>query len=721
MKINRIMLILLAVFLPLAGIAQETKSSTILILDASASMWGQIGGKPKIEIARNTAEDIIKNRPSGLEMGFMTYGHRRKGDCKDIELIVPPGTETTEKLLGALKLLVPKGKTPIYDSVLKAAESLKYTEQAASIILVSDGIETCGGDLNALGKILAEQGIDFKTHIIGFAMSDADTVDLRGLAKATGGTYSDAGDAAQLKLALQSAMTAAVKPPTTLTLVPLGEDGKSVLRNGVEFGLYKGKSSEDPAYQGSGGQFITEVEPGSYTATATFGGKTLEAKISAKKASNTTHTFKFVAPILSLQALLKEGGEPIESSVSWEIQGPPNSEGKRRQVGYSYDAQPKMRLAPGEYLVVARRGSARVEKAITFSDQAQTLSLIFGAGNLKMSAVLVEGADPTKGGLSWEVQSEPDAEGNRKKITYSYDDQPGWTLPVGSYLVTVRKSSASASIQIQIKAGELTTGRIVMGSGILAPQMVMSSGMEAHTGLGLSWDVFGEANAEGERPKITYSYDAQPSWTIPTGSYTVTVSRGSATASQDIEITSGKKTEITLNLNAALLSAKVVMSKGGEGYAGTGLNWDVFGEANAEGERPKITYSYDAQPSWTVPTGSYTVKVSRGSATGQQDVKVIAGKLNTLTIDLNAGLVKVILADSNGTPLNPGKTSWDVFGKANAKGERPKITYSYDKVPTFILPTGSYLFKVEYDGKKASVEATVPAGKLTEFTIKVKE
>ena len=161
-------------------------------------MWGQIAGKPKIEIARETAAELIKNRPADLEMGFMAYGHRLKNDCNDIELIVPPGTETTEKLLAALDQLLPKGKTPIFKSVLQAAESLKYTEQAASVILVSDGLETCGGDLSALGKLLAEKGIDFKTHIIGFAMKDADTVELRALAKTTGGIYADAGDAGSL-------------------------------------------------------------------------------------------------------------------------------------------------------------------------------------------------------------------------------------------------------------------------------------------------------------------------------------------------------------------------------------------------------------------------------------------------------------------------------------------------------------------------------------------
>ena len=353
MKIARLLILaLLTCILPAA--AQSGR--TILILDASGSMWGQIDGTAKIEIAQTTAEDLIKNRPKDLQMGLMAYGHRRKGDCDDIELIVPPGTETTEKLLGALDQLVPKGKTPIFKSVMQAADALKYTEQAASVILVSDGIETCGGDLAALGKLLAEKGIDFKTHIVGFAMADKDTVALRGLAKATGGIYADAGDAASLKVALQTAVVAAAKPVTSLTLIPYDQDGTSILKNGVSFTISKAKTDETALFQGSGGQWSTDLDPGTYHATATFGGRTLEASVTAEAGRNSTHAFTFSAPILSLAATLEEGGEPLTQGVAWDIYGEPNPEGKRPKVTYSYDPQPKLRLAPGKYLVTARRG-----------------------------------------------------------------------------------------------------------------------------------------------------------------------------------------------------------------------------------------------------------------------------------------------------------------------------------------------------------------------------
>ena len=79
MKFARlIILALLGCLLP-ATAQSASGSRTILILDASGSMWGQINGSTKIEIAQSTAEDLIKNRPKDLQMGLMAYGHRRKG------------------------------------------------------------------------------------------------------------------------------------------------------------------------------------------------------------------------------------------------------------------------------------------------------------------------------------------------------------------------------------------------------------------------------------------------------------------------------------------------------------------------------------------------------------------------------------------------------------------------------------------------------------------
>jgi Ca-activated chloride channel family protein len=128
--------------LPCFAVAQDNTDS-ILVLDASGSMWGQIDGTAKIEIARTVVGDLLSTLPATQNLGLTAYGHRTKGDCTDIETLVRPGTAGRDDIARAVSGLTPRGKTPMTDAVIRAAEDLRYTENKATVILVSDGIETC--------------------------------------------------------------------------------------------------------------------------------------------------------------------------------------------------------------------------------------------------------------------------------------------------------------------------------------------------------------------------------------------------------------------------------------------------------------------------------------------------------------------------------------------------------------------------------------------------
>ena len=204
-----------AAFFTLTGVtrAQEKPAGaqTIIVLDASGSMWGQIDGKAKIDIAKEVIEELLKTLDPKLELGLMAYGHRRKGDCADIELMIPPGEVDRAKFLEIVQSISPKGKTPLTDSVEAAAKYLQYETNPGSVILVSDGIENCDRDPCALAKILKEKGIAFKAHVVAFDLTEKDAKTIRCLADETGGQFLPAQDAGTLKDALQIAVRAVVE------------------------------------------------------------------------------------------------------------------------------------------------------------------------------------------------------------------------------------------------------------------------------------------------------------------------------------------------------------------------------------------------------------------------------------------------------------------------------------------------------------------------------
>ncbi len=242
--------------------AQET-ANTILVLDGSGSMWGQIDGVAKITIAQEVIADLLPDLPDTQNLGLTVYGHRVKGDCTDIETVVPAGQGTRDAIMNAVNGIKPKGKTPLSDAVIMAAEALKYTEEAATVILVSDGRETCEADPCAVGRKLEEAGINFTAHVVGFDVSGDETAlrELQCLADETGGQFVTASDAAGLSTAL--AQVAEEPEPVFYALTAraeteLGDAIQSGLRWTVSGSSIDDQSSEDATIR-------SELEPGTYT------------------------------------------------------------------------------------------------------------------------------------------------------------------------------------------------------------------------------------------------------------------------------------------------------------------------------------------------------------------------------------------------------------------------------------------------------------------------
>jgi len=208
------MRLMLALSLAASSTAAIAGDNVMLVLDASGSMWGQIEGRSKVEIARETVSRVLQNWNQDDALGLVAYGHRRKGDCADIETLIPVGSLDAGVYLKTVNNLNALGMTPLTAAVQQAAAALKFSEQKATVILVSDGEETCKLDPCAVGAELERTGVDFTAHVIGFDVTDvAHQAQLRCLASATGGRYFNARDAQELSAALQGAIEASNEPP----------------------------------------------------------------------------------------------------------------------------------------------------------------------------------------------------------------------------------------------------------------------------------------------------------------------------------------------------------------------------------------------------------------------------------------------------------------------------------------------------------------------------
>ncbi len=207
-----------------AAIAQQPPNDLILILDGSNSMWGQIDGENKIVIARRAVGELIDGLPDGSRAGLVAYGHRREGDCDDIETLKEVALLEKEALKAAINAVMPKGKTPITSS-LDAAFGLIGGQHPTSVILISDGLETCSRDPCTTVRQAKESGLPFVLHVVGFDVASEDTTQLECAAQAGGGVFLGVEDAEQLSEALASAYEKPTTPDGRLVVRVTANDG----------------------------------------------------------------------------------------------------------------------------------------------------------------------------------------------------------------------------------------------------------------------------------------------------------------------------------------------------------------------------------------------------------------------------------------------------------------------------------------------------------------
>jgi hypothetical protein len=153
---------------------------------------------------------IIDGLPDEMNVGLRFYGHRYKlndsNACQDTELVAPIGPVDKTLLNSEVDKVTPKGKTPLVFSVLEGIKDFKDIK-GGMIVLISDGIESCDGDINAIAPAVQDAGLDLKVNIIGFDIKEAEAQEqLEAIAASTGGAYLDAKDSEQLLSSLEQTL-----------------------------------------------------------------------------------------------------------------------------------------------------------------------------------------------------------------------------------------------------------------------------------------------------------------------------------------------------------------------------------------------------------------------------------------------------------------------------------------------------------------------------------
>jgi Ca-activated chloride channel homolog len=196
--------------LPTTAYAAPELAPVMVVLDASGSMKENMpAGGSKMAAAKSAVNTLVQQAPDGARIGLAVYGTGtgnaaadKAAGCRDVTVVHKVGPLDRRALASTVNGVKPRGYTPIGQSLRVAAAELPSSGQR-SVVLVSDGVDTCAPpDPCDVSRELAKSGIDLRIHAIGFAVDGAARQQLNCLARATGGTYVDATDAATLTTAL---------------------------------------------------------------------------------------------------------------------------------------------------------------------------------------------------------------------------------------------------------------------------------------------------------------------------------------------------------------------------------------------------------------------------------------------------------------------------------------------------------------------------------------
>ena len=204
--------------LTVLSLGASAATNVLFILDSSGSMLERVDGAPKIATAKRVLAGTLRDLPREARVGLMTYGHRRRGDCSDIELLAPIGEQQRAAIAQRVAKLQPKGETPIAGALDRAADTFtRFKGDHNMVVLVTDGAEECHGDPCAAARRLSAQGLDVQVNVVGFNLGARERDAVECVAREGHGHYYDARDQASLVLALsevrQEVQLAQAAPP----------------------------------------------------------------------------------------------------------------------------------------------------------------------------------------------------------------------------------------------------------------------------------------------------------------------------------------------------------------------------------------------------------------------------------------------------------------------------------------------------------------------------
>jgi Ca-activated chloride channel homolog len=635
----------------MAADASQTMPQTMIVIDGSGSMWGRFegGNVAKIDAAR----DLLKSKIEvavGQPVGLTSFGHRRKGDCSDVEVISAPTVEH-DAMLGTLAKLNPRGKGPLV-SALKAAVAALGKTRPASVIAVNDGADNCQQDACAAAAEIAAANPGVPVHVISIGVEASDIPQLSCVANTTGGTFYDVKDAIGLataveavtelamlspgaKPAAQSSNQPGTKPGTAAPLAPsatagsvqasvaLAQGGAPIALS-VHWRILKDHSTDIVA-ETTGPTIAADLAPGIYDVEAEIGTIKVKQSVTLEAGHGAGIILPLNAGRLKITAKADKA-TPAPSSLFVSIE--PVIDGKPQSDAAAIDRrvpEPQI-LAPGTYNVSIADGSVRQSKPVTLSAGSDTaVEFALTTGRIELSAGLREDGGAIEDVSYIISEDDPDSPDGRREVARSRSPTATFTLSPGTYYASARSGDGEVRQRIAVGPGDVIKRALILP---LVPVKVTAliGGQPATAGQGIVYTV---TALDGERREITRSVMPELSLSLIPGRYRLAAQLDAhhLKAAEEITVEAGKSLNAVLKFDAGEISLKMGSTAP---VGGADLYWEIVDDKG----KP-VWRSMTPEAKALLAPGRYTVHLESRDKRTEAAFEIHSGEHKVIQVGQN--------------------------------------------------------------------------------------
>jgi Mg-chelatase subunit ChlD len=180
----------------------------VVIFDASGSMRSPIaGGTTRLDAAKRSAASLIRGLPPDVDVGLVEFSA-----CGQVRRDRFYPSAQRGALIGEIDALAPKQGTPLADA-LRRAGTVASDSAESTIVVVSDGGDSCGGDPCAVARSIRGAKPNVTINVLDMSETPRDRQVLQCIAQAGGGRVLSPGDAADMTRKMREAAGSANCPP----------------------------------------------------------------------------------------------------------------------------------------------------------------------------------------------------------------------------------------------------------------------------------------------------------------------------------------------------------------------------------------------------------------------------------------------------------------------------------------------------------------------------